>query len=59
MTAFCHRDNEWRRIGAGLWPHPGTKRVVEVLYDDPASGQVQLRGFRDVAVRDNLPADAP
>jgi hypothetical protein len=31
-----------------LWPHPGRKRGVQVLFDDPASGQVQLRGFRDV-----------
>lgn len=58
MTSFCFRDNEWRRIGAGLWPHPGTKRSVQVLYDDPATGQVQLRGFRDVYVRDS-PDESP
>jgi hypothetical protein len=48
MTAFALSAGEWRRIGAGLWPHPGRKRGVQVLFDDPASGQVQLRGFRDV-----------
>ena len=48
MTAFAFSAGEWQRIGAGLWPHPGRKRSVHVLFDDPASGQVQLRGFRDV-----------
>ena len=48
MTAFALSDGEWQRIGSGLWPHPGQKRGVQVLFDDPASGQCQLRGFRDV-----------
>jgi hypothetical protein len=48
MTALAFTSGEWRRIGAGLWPHPGRKRSVQVLFDDPASGQVELRGFRDV-----------
>lgn len=48
MTAHAFVEGEWRRIGAGLWPHPGRKRTVQILFDEPASGQVQLRGFRDV-----------
>jgi hypothetical protein len=55
MTAHAFVEGEWRRIGAGLWPHPGRKRTVQVLFDEPASGQVQLRGFRDV-VEKNVPA---
>lgn len=48
MTALAFTSGEWRRIGSGLWPHPGRKRSVQVLFDDPASDQIQLRGFRDV-----------
>ena len=53
MTALVFTAGEWRRIGSGLWPHPGHKRSVQVLFDDPASGQVQLRGFRDVVEKDS------
>ncbi len=55
MTAHAFVEGEWRRIGAGLWPHPGRKRTVQVLFDEPGSGQIQLRGFRDV-VEKNVPA---
>jgi len=58
MTSFALTSGEWRRIGSGLWPHPGHKRSVQVLFDDPASGQVQLRGFRDVVEKDS-PAAPP
>lgn len=53
MTAHAFLAGEWQRIGAGLWPHPGRKRSVQVLFDDPASDQCQLRGFRDVVEKAN------
>jgi hypothetical protein len=65
MTAFARIDAEWRRIGAGLWPHPGTKRSLQIFFTNPSTGNPELRGFRDVAVRedseitDALRADAP
>lgn len=49
MRAFCLKDGKWQRIGAGIWPHPGTKRVLQVLFENPKSKQVELRGIRDVA----------
>jgi hypothetical protein len=52
MRAFAIMDGQPRRIGSGFWPDPGTRRVVQVLYQDPASGRVQLRGFRDIPPRD-------
>jgi hypothetical protein len=51
MRAFAFKANEWQRIGSGIWPHPGEKRVLQVLFENPVSKQVELRGIRDVAVR--------
>jgi hypothetical protein len=53
MMAFALKNNEWQRIGAGVWPHPGQKRVIEIIFENPQSRQVELAGIRDVAVRDN------
>jgi hypothetical protein len=51
MKAFAFHDNVWQRIGSGIWPHPGENRVVQVLFTNPASGQVQLRAYDDVPPR--------
>ncbi|KAB2638639.1 MAG: hypothetical protein DVB25_07310 [Verrucomicrobia bacterium] len=52
MQAFAFQDNVWQRIGSGIWPHPGKNRVVQVLFTDPATGQVQLRAYDDVPPRE-------
>jgi hypothetical protein len=57
MTAFAFRDNAWQRIGSGIWPHPGPNRVVQILFHNPATDQVQLRAFDDVPPR--APAPPP
>ena len=49
MVAKCYKDGEWRKIGSGVWPHPGSKRVLQVLFENPKSQQVELRGIRDIA----------
>ena len=51
MKAFSFHDNVWQRIGSGIWPHPGKNRVVQVLFTNPATGQVQLRAYDDVPPR--------
>ncbi len=53
MMAFALKDKEWQRVGAGVWTHPGEKRVIQIIFDNPRSRQVELAGIRDVAVRDN------
>lgn len=53
MVAYSHRGGEWQRIGAGIWPHPGDKRVLQILFENPRSKQIEMTGIRDVAVRDN------
>jgi hypothetical protein len=53
MMAFAFKDKEWQRVGAGVWAHPGEKRVIQIIFDNPKSHQVELAGIRDVAVRDN------
>ena len=49
MRALALADGNWRRIGSGLWPHPGTKRSIQVFFDNPQTKQTELRGFRDIA----------
>ncbi len=51
MKAFAFHDKIWHRIGSGIWPAPGTNRVVQVLYGNTVKGQVQLRAFDDVPPR--------
>lgn len=52
MRAFTFKEGKWQRVGAGLWPHPGTKRVLQIAFYNPQSGQLEIRGIRDIAVRD-------
>jgi hypothetical protein len=59
MQAFAFVSNEWRSIGTGLWPNPGDARGVQLLYQEPVSGQVQLRAYDDVPVRPPAPAPRP
>ncbi len=49
MYAYAEKDEKWQRIGAGLWPHPGLKRSVQIFFDNPATSQTELRGFRDIS----------
>jgi hypothetical protein len=49
MIAKAFKDGEWRKIGSGIWPHPGSKRILQVLFENPKTRQVELRGIRDIA----------
>ena len=51
MKAFAFHDEIWQRIGSGIWPAPGTNRVLQVLFSNTAKGHVQLRAFDDVPPR--------
>ena len=51
MYAYVKKGDEWQRIGACLWPHPGRKRVLQFFYLDPVSKRVQLSGIKDVSVK--------
>jgi hypothetical protein len=57
MKAYSFHDNNWQRIGSGIWPHPGESRVVQILFIHPARGHVQLRAFDDVPPRDMPPTE--
>ncbi|MCW1887790.1 hypothetical protein OKA04_23835 [Luteolibacter flavescens] len=47
--ATCETATGWQAFGAGVWPHPGQKRVLQVVTNSPESKLVVIRGFRDVA----------
>ena len=59
MRAFAFVSDEWHSIATGLWPNPGDARSIEILYQEPTSGQVELRAFDDVPVRPPAPAPRP
>ncbi|QJE97302.1 hypothetical protein [Luteolibacter luteus] len=50
MRAFSQLGSQWQKIGSGIWPHPGDKRGLQVLFENPGTKQIQLQGIRDVAV---------
>jgi hypothetical protein len=50
MTATTFVDGKpHHRIGSGLWPHPGEKRSIQVLFDNPRTKRTEMRGFRDIS----------
>lgn len=51
MQAFAKKGDDWNLISTGTWTNPGAKRVLEILTADPVSGQVEMRGIRDVATK--------
>ena len=52
VKAFCYKDNEWKRVASGLWPHPGTKRRFQILFENPQTHEIELRGYLDIAAID-------
>lgn len=55
MKAFAFQANGWQRIGSGIWPHPGKNRVVQILFENTITHQVQLRAYDDVPPRESSP----
>ena len=51
MRAFSFEKEVWSPIGAQLWPSPGQSRSVLVMFLNPESKTVQLRGYDDVPPR--------
>ncbi|MCW1887789.1 hypothetical protein OKA04_23830 [Luteolibacter flavescens] len=49
MKATSTHNGKLQRIASTIWPNPGTKRSLQVLFLNPKSGQVEIRGIRDVA----------
>jgi hypothetical protein len=42
-------DGEWFQVNAAVWPHPGTKRVIQIISFNAVTNQVELRGVRDIS----------
>jgi len=45
----CESGGQWETFGSGVWPHPGGKRSLQVIIDNPDTKLVDLRGIRDIA----------
>ncbi len=50
MEAYFKRDDQWKIISTGSWPNPGTRRVLQIFTENPATKQIELKGVRDVVV---------
>jgi len=61
MRTFAFKNNDWYQAATSIWPHPDKARSVLVLFQDPTSGDLKLRGFDDVPPREpaNAAAAAP
>ncbi len=49
MKASCMRSGKKEAIASGIWPHPGGKRTLQVILENPSSGRIEIKGIRDVA----------
>jgi len=52
MRAFASMNGQEQRIAATMWPHPGKKRSLQVMFLNPKTQQVEIRGIRDIAGED-------
>ncbi len=43
------KDGEWVQVASGNWPHPGKKRVLQIVTATPGTSQIQMRGLSDIA----------
>lgn len=51
MKTFVVKGKELKPVSTGLWPCPEKTRGLLVFFQDPISGNIQLRAFDDVAPR--------
>lgn len=50
MEAHFKKDDQWKVISTGSWSNPGTRRVLEIITENLATKQIELKGIRDVVV---------
>ena len=48
MQAFVQKGTNWVRVAAGRWPHPGRGRSLALIFQNPVSGNIELKGFDDM-----------
>jgi hypothetical protein len=49
MRGFAQVDGNWTRFASTIWPHPGEKRSIQLIFEDPKTRQVEIHGIRDIA----------
>lgn len=53
MRASAFIDNAWLEVSASLWTHPGRGRGLMIIFQDPASKDIQLKAFDDIPPPEN------
>lgn len=59
MRAFAFKDQAWKQVSTGLWPHPGQARSLLVMHSNPRSSELEIRAFDDVPPRKSSTAATP
>lgn len=49
MYAHIYENKQWRRVGASLWPHPGSKRIYQFFYSRGVNGAICMKGVKDIS----------
>ncbi|MEO5716034.1 MAG: hypothetical protein ABIT37_21315 [Luteolibacter sp.] len=50
MEAYLKHEDKWQLVSSGSWPNPGTRRVLQIVIENPETHQLELKGVRDVVV---------
>lgn len=54
MKAFSTAGGQDVRITAQVWPNPGTKRSLQIVFQNPRTGELGVSGIRDVSDPDEF-----
>lgn len=49
VKAFTKTASGWAQFSSTTWPHPGTKRVIQIATDGRVSGKPEMRGVKDIS----------
>jgi hypothetical protein len=58
MEAVAFVEGKERRVASTRWHNPGDKRVLQFIYPNAATGQLEFRAFDDIPPRDVQPQAA-
>lgn len=45
--AFYQNEGDWKRLSSGFWDVVPRKRNLQIAYQNPKSGRLEMRGFED------------
>lgn len=49
VKGFIKNGNEWEMFYSGRWTHPGGKRIIQTVCENPQSGRPEMKGLKDIS----------